>query len=79
MTAIFPYFTLVVLFIRGITLPGALNGIKFYLSPDFSKLTEGSVSTLSFNLVSIFSRRFSGVSGKGFGQILLGLQVNTDV
>ena len=42
-TAIFPFFTLVVLFIRGITLPGALNGITYYLSPDFSKLTESSV------------------------------------
>lgn len=55
-TAIFPFFTLVVLFIRGITLPGAFNGIKFYLSPDFSKLTESSVSKFSF---IIYSEEFS--------------------
>ena len=42
-TAILPYFTLVVLFVRGITLPGASEGLRFYLTPDFSKLTESGV------------------------------------
>ncbi|XP_066954469.1 sodium-dependent proline transporter-like [Macrobrachium rosenbergii] len=39
-TATFPYVILVILLIRGVTLPGAWNGIYYYLSPDLSKLLE---------------------------------------
>ncbi|XP_074593255.1 sodium- and chloride-dependent GABA transporter 3-like [Brevipalpus obovatus] len=42
-TAIFPYFMLVVLFFRGITLPGAGQGILFYMKPDFSKVARVQV------------------------------------
>ncbi|CAL8335608.1 unnamed protein product [Merluccius merluccius] len=42
-TAIFPYVMLVVLLVRGLTLPGAINGIKFYLYPDPSRLTDPMV------------------------------------
>lgn len=34
---------LILLIIRGLTLPGAIEGVRFYLSPDFSKLTTKSV------------------------------------
>ena len=34
---------LIVLIVRGLTLPGAENGLKFFLSPDFSKLSANSV------------------------------------
>ncbi|XP_014245066.1 sodium- and chloride-dependent taurine transporter-like [Cimex lectularius] len=42
-TAVFPYFMLTALLIRGVTLDGAVEGIKFYLQPDFSKLSESQV------------------------------------
>jgi len=42
-TAIYPYCILTALLIRAVTLPGAVNGIVFYLKPDFSKLLETEV------------------------------------
>ncbi|XP_023681631.1 sodium- and chloride-dependent creatine transporter 1 isoform X2 [Paramormyrops kingsleyae] len=42
-TALFPYLVLVVLLAHGVTLPGALDGIVYYLKPDWSKLAEAQV------------------------------------
>lgn len=42
-TAIFPYIMLTVLFIRGVTLPGAGTGIAYYLKPDFERLLDPRV------------------------------------
>ncbi|XP_044041785.1 sodium- and chloride-dependent GABA transporter 2-like [Siniperca chuatsi] len=42
-TATFPYLMLFILFIRGVTLPGAAEGLKYYLLPDLSKLAEPDV------------------------------------
>jgi neurotransmitter:Na+ symporter, NSS family len=36
------FLLLVILIIRGLTLPGAFEGVRFYLSPDFSKITAES-------------------------------------
>lgn len=43
-TATLPYLMMFVMLIRGLTLPGAMEGIKFYLTPDFSRLLHFSVS-----------------------------------
>lgn len=50
----------VILVIRGLTLPGAMTGVKWYLTPDFSKLGEFSVWQDAFTQV-FFS------IGVGFG------------
>uniref|UniRef100_A0A8C9V314 Transporter n=1 Tax=Scleropages formosus TaxID=113540 RepID=A0A8C9V314_SCLFO len=42
-TATFPFVMLFVLLIRGVTLPGASEGIKFYLYPDLSRLADPEV------------------------------------
>ncbi|KAM3605493.1 uncharacterized protein V6R79_026298 [Siganus canaliculatus] len=39
-TATFPYVMLLILLIRGLTLPGALEGIYYYLYPDLNRLTD---------------------------------------
>ncbi|KAI1894087.1 hypothetical protein AGOR_G00112220 [Albula goreensis] len=42
-TATMPYVVLTVLLLRGVTLPGAIDGIKAYLSVDFLRLCEAKV------------------------------------
>lgn len=42
-TATFPYVVLFILLIRGATLPGAVDGIIFYIKPNFTKLAETKV------------------------------------
>lgn len=45
-TATFPYVMLLVLLIRGLTLPGAREGVIFYLYPDFQRLLDPQVQKL---------------------------------
>ena len=42
-TSLFPYVLMFILLIRGVTLPGAIEGIKFYVMPDIKKLREVKV------------------------------------
>lgn len=42
-TALFPYVVLMILLIRGATLEGSYNGIMFYLTPQWERLTEARV------------------------------------
>ena len=42
-TALFPYAVLLILLIRGLTLEGSMDGLIFYLSPDWSRLKEAKV------------------------------------
>ncbi|XP_041659473.1 sodium- and chloride-dependent GABA transporter 2-like isoform X1 [Cheilinus undulatus] len=42
-TATFPYVMMIALLIRGLTLPGAADGIRFYLSPDPARLADPQV------------------------------------
>lgn len=45
-TALFPYALLVVLLVRGLTLPGAFEGLKYYATPNLSKLGDPEVKAL---------------------------------
>lgn len=42
-TATFPYLMMFALLIRGVTLPGAVDGIRFYLWPDPTRLSDPQV------------------------------------
>lgn len=62
-TATFPYVVLLILLVRGVTLPGAEKGIEFYLKPNWEALLEKGVWLEAATQV-FFSL------GPGFGTLL---------
>jgi SNF family Na+-dependent transporter len=46
-TAIFPYIVLVIMLIRGVTLEGSIEGIKFFLIPKWADLLKPEVISTS--------------------------------
>ncbi|KAM7378277.1 hypothetical protein PAMA_013260 [Pampus argenteus] len=42
-TATFPYLMLIILFFRGVTLPGAAEGLQYYLFPDMTRIFDPNV------------------------------------
>lgn len=49
--AIFPYLIMAVLFVRAVTLPGAVNGIIYLFMPQWSELVNPRVMCLVLPLV----------------------------
>ncbi|KAG2468368.1 S6A13 protein, partial [Polypterus senegalus] len=54
-TATFPYVMIVILLVRGLTLPGAANGIIFYLYPDVSRLADPQGGLYLFQLFDYYA------------------------
>lgn len=51
-TALTPFFILGVLLIRGVTLPGAMDGLYYYFVPTWSKLIEFKVNFPSLAFIN---------------------------
>jgi solute carrier family 6 amino acid transporter-like protein 5/7/9/14 len=49
--AIFPYFILGILLVRSLTLPGAMQGVIYFLKPNFKEMLSPRVS-----LILIYSK-----------------------
>lgn len=64
-----PMLLLVILLIRGLTLPGAIDGIRFYLTPDFSKLTDIRIWLRAYGQIFFSLSLASGVM-IGYGSYL---------
>lgn len=64
-----PLILLAILLIRGLTLPGAIDGIRYYLTPDFSKLSNPSIWLRAYGQIFFSLSLASGVM-IGYGSYL---------
>jgi len=64
-----PMVLLTVLLIRGLTLPGAMDGISYYLTPDFSKLADANIWLRAYGQIFFSLSLASGVM-IGYGSYL---------
>jgi NSS family neurotransmitter:Na+ symporter len=46
-----PVILLIILVIRGMTLPGAMDGVRYYLTPDFSRLADPQVWLAAYSQI----------------------------
>jgi len=56
-----PWICLLILFIRGITLPNAIDGLAYYLTPDFSKIFDPEIWLLAYGQIFFSLSLGSGV------------------
>ena len=52
MDCLYPWALLVILLIRGVTLPGAIEGLNYYLTPDFGVLGDAEVWFAAFSQIA---------------------------
>jgi len=64
-----PLILLAVLLVRGLTLPGAMDGIRYYLTPDFGRLTDPSIWLRAYGQIFFSLSLASGVM-IGYGSYL---------
>lgn len=64
-----PMILLAILLVRGLTLPGAMDGIRYYLTPDFSKLAEPGIWLRAYGQIFFSLSLASGVM-IGYGSYL---------
>jgi len=64
-----PMILLAILLIRGLTLPGAMDGIRYYLTPDFSKLGDLKIWLKAYGQIFFSLSLASGVM-IGYGSYL---------
>ena len=51
-TVIIPWILLLALLVRGLTLPGAVDGLNYYLNPDWSALLTGKIWFAAFSQIA---------------------------
>lgn len=70
--AIFPYFVLIILLVRALTLPGSINGIKYFFKPQWDKIFDikvwyAAVTQVFFSLAVCFGNIIMYSSYNKFG------------